>query len=59
MSYICNMKRKIQHKVMQMIANYIVYMLANAYSDEMFGYYFEMGAKLDAYAVAYHEIYLD
>jgi hypothetical protein len=53
------MKRKIQHKVMQMIANYIVYMLANAYSDEMFGYYFEMGAKLDAYAVAYHEIYLD
>ncbi len=44
---------------MQIIANYIVYMLANAYSDEMFHYYFEMGAKLDAYAIEYHGIYLD
>jgi hypothetical protein len=53
------MKRKIQQKVMQMMANYIVYMLANAYSDDMFNYYFEMGAKLDAYAITYHDIYLD
>ena len=44
---------------MQMMANYIVYMLANAYSDDMFYYYFEMGAKLDAYAITYYDIYLD
>ena len=47
------------NKVMQIIANYIVYMLENSNSDDMFNYYFEMGAKLDAYAIAYHEIYLD
>ena len=57
--YICNMKRKIQQKVMQMMANYIIYMLENAISDDMFGYYFELGAKLDAYAVIQHDIYLD
>jgi hypothetical protein len=53
------MKRKIQQKVMQMMANYIIYMLDNAISDDMFGYYFELGAKLDAYAVIQHDIYLD
>lgn len=53
------MKRKILQKVMQIMANYIIYMLENAYSDEMFGYYFEFGAKLDAYAVVQHDIYLD
>jgi hypothetical protein len=53
------MKRKILQKAMQIMANYIVYMLENAYSNEMFYYYFEMGAKLDAYATMQHEIYLD
>ena len=59
MLYICYMKRKILQKVMQIMANYIIYMLENAYSNEMFYYYFEMGAKLDAYATMQHEIYLD
>ena len=57
--YICGMKRKILQKGMQIMANYIIYMLENAYSDEMFNHYFEMGAKLDAYAIVFHDIYLD
>jgi hypothetical protein len=53
------MERKILHKVMQIMANYIIYMLENAYSDDMFNHYFQIGAKLDAYAVEFHNIYLD
>jgi hypothetical protein len=52
------MKKKIQYKMMQVIANYIIYVLKNAPNDETFNYYFELGAKLDAYAIEFHDIRL-
>ena len=57
--YICSMKRKIIQNAMQIMANYIVYMLEHSHNQKMFDYYFEMGAMLDAYAVEFHDIYLD
>jgi hypothetical protein len=53
------MKKRMLQKIMQMMANYVIYMLENSKSDEMFNYYFEIGAKLDTYAVEFHDIYLD
>lgn len=53
------MKKKILHKIMQLLANYVVFMLEKSNSKEMFDYYFEFGAKLNAYAIVFHEIYLD
>jgi hypothetical protein len=53
------MKKKLLQSVMQMIANYIIMMLEHSRSEQMFNYYFEMGAMLDAYAIEYHDIYLD
>lgn len=52
------MKKKIQYKIMQVIANYVIYMLKNAHNDDMFNYYFELGCKLDAYAIEFHDIHL-
>jgi len=57
--YICNMKKETKIKVLQLIANYIVSMLENSRSEGMFYYYFEMGAMVNAYAIEYHDIYLD
>ena len=53
------MKRKLLKIVMQLMANYIIYMLENAYSDEMLKHYYEIGVTLDAYAVEFYDIYLD
>lgn len=52
------MKKKIQYKIMQVIANYVIYMLKNAHNDDMFNYYFELGCKLDAYAIEFNDIHL-
>ena len=41
------------------MANYIVMMLEHSRSEQMFEYYLEMGAMLDAYAVTMYDIYLD
>jgi hypothetical protein len=49
----------IKTKIMQIMANSIIYMLENAYNDEMFDYYFELGAKLNAYAIVFHDVYLE
>ena len=53
------MKKETKIKVLQILANYIVSMLENTHSEAMFYYYFEIGAMLDAYAIEYHDIYLD
>jgi hypothetical protein len=53
------MKKKLLQSVMQIMANYIIFMLEHSRSEQMFNYYFEMGATLDAYAVIMHDIYLD
>lgn len=53
------MKRKILQNAMQIMANYIIYMLEHSYNQKMFDYYFELGAMLNAYAVEIHDIYLD
>lgn len=53
------MKRKIITKITQSFADFIYERLKNAQSDEEFNTWFNLGAKLDAYCVVYHEIYLD
>lgn len=57
--YICHMKKENIRKMLQFFADYIVSMLENTRSEGMFYYYFEMGAMLNAYAIEYHDIYLD
>lgn len=57
--YICNMKKETKIKVLQIIANYIVSMLEHSRSEAMFYYYFEIGAMVNAYAIEYHDIYLE
>jgi len=52
------MKKKIKYKILQVIANYVIYMLKNAHNDDMFNYYFELGCKLDAYSIQFHDIHL-
>jgi hypothetical protein len=46
-------------KILQVLANYIIFMLEGSNSEEMFDSYYEMGCMLDAYAVEMHEIYLN
>ena len=53
------MKRDLKIKVLQIMANYIIYMLEHSYNQNMFDYYFELGATLNAYAIQIHDIYLD
>ncbi len=53
------MKKETKIKVLQIIANYIVSMLEHSRSEAMFYYYFEIGAMVNAYAIEYHDIYLE
>jgi hypothetical protein len=57
--YICNMKKEFKIKLLQILANYVISMLEHSHSESMFYYYFEIGAMIDAYAIEYHDIYLD
>ena len=53
--YLCVMRKKI----LQFLANYIVFMLENSNSQEMFYDYYNMGCMVNAYAVELHDIYLN
>ena len=57
--YICYMKKILIKKVLQVIANNIISILANTRNEDMFNFYFEMGAMINAYAIIYHDIELD
>ena len=46
-------------KILQFLANYIVFMLENSNSQEMFDDYYNMGCMVNAYAVELHDIYLN
>jgi hypothetical protein len=48
-----------KRKILQIIANYIVEVCKHAYSESMFEYYYEIGSKVNAYAIEFHDIYLD
>jgi len=48
-----------KRQILQIIANYIVQVCSYTYSKSMFEYYYEMGCKLNAYAIEFHDIYLD
>lgn len=53
------MKRELKIKVLQILADYVISMLEHTRSEAMFNYYFEIGAMINAYAIVYHDIYLD
>lgn len=45
--------------ILQTIANYIAGACNHAFNQAMFDYYYELGAMLNAYAIEFHDIYLD
>jgi len=53
------LKTKIIKYVGQSLADTIIKRLESASTKEEFDFWFSMGAKLNAYYVVFHEIYLD
>ena len=53
------LKRKFITYFSQSFADVIIFKLQNAETEDEFDFWFEMGAKLDAYCVNFHEIYLN
>ncbi len=45
--------------ILQTIANFIGKACEHAFIEPMFYYYYEMAAMLNAYAIEFHDIYLD
>jgi len=48
-----------RRKVLQFIANNIIYVLENTSNEDIFNYYYYIGNVLDAYITEFHGIYLD
>jgi hypothetical protein len=53
------LKRKFITYFSQSFADVIIIRLKNAETEDEFDFWFDMGAKLDAYCVNFHEIYLN
>lgn len=52
-------KRKIFTSLTQSLADVLIIKLQNATTKDEFYMWFEIAAKLDAYCVEFHNIYLD
>jgi hypothetical protein len=53
------LKRKFITYFSQSFADVIIIRLQNAETEDEFDFWFDMGVKLDAYCVNFHEIYLN